>query len=592
MKKIFLKNLTLILFSVFFAAGFAACKVEDGDSAEGQTARADFTVGNEVTIAGDTYLILKNDFLGTESRAAVNSNSGSYYQNEKAEAFRRGKIENEFNIEKYVEAFKISTKKDVTANGVATLSDIYLICNEQNKPVYKVTQQWRSSLLFRSGTTSEKAEQFNNLTENEMREEYLPTTFTFEAKRELYGSDLSKKIEIQYRYVQDVEGSAERSIDYDKINGVLTWKDFVLLGNKELSSWRTLENYDTNGKKTKLYYQLPDPVSTSIFCSAADVRNNENYSFQLEASGEGKFNGSTSTSVWDGMIKVKSVTSEEAVFTVTKTDNDTSDGGNTYKITYAELTSDSEAAEFISVSSETTELNGQSVPAKVTFTAPFKDSTVELQSYASVSWTPSYDETSASIVYKPDYEGFVSKYKEDLESLYKSYKNETNTAKADESADITLTASTVSSDTIIPTFEFTEDTDTLKIEVEDMSTNFAIVEDSDASGGKAGKLESASSYAYCYVKFPAGTYSAVLCENAPDDSSDALYFLFGDDASENSMYRRVYPTNIGSYDETTRCAFTVTAGTDMTVKVTVQQNGGTRNGENGMLVDYIKFTCN
>ena len=587
MKKIFLKNLTLTLFSVFFVAGFAACKVEDGDSSEGQTTSADFTVGNEVTIDGDTYLILKNDFLGTESRAAVNSNSGSYYQNEKAEAFRRGKIENEFNIEKYVEAFKISTLKDTATNGIATLTDIYLICNEQNKPVYKISQIWQSTMLF-SGTTAETAEQFNSLTENELRENYPPATFTFEARKELYGSDLSKKSKVQYRYEYDVEGTTGTNIDYDKVQDVITWKDFVLLDGKEKSPWRTAEKYDTSENKTKLSYTLVDPVSGSAFCDAIDVYG-KNYNFLIQTSGEGRLNGSTSKSVWKSVIKVKSVTSEEAVFTVTKTDNDTSDGGNTYKITYAELTSDSEAAEFISVSSETTELNGQSVPAKVTFTAPFKDSTVELQPYASVSWTPSYDEDTASIVYKPDYDGFVSKYKEAFESLYTSYKNST---KVDESANITLTASTVSSDTIIPTFEFTEDTDTLKIEVEDMSTNFAIVEDSDASGGKAGKLESASSYAYCYVKFPAGTYSAVLCENAPDDSSDALYFLFGDDASENSMYRRVYPTNIGSYDETTRCAFTVTAGTDMTVKVTVQQNGGTRNGENGMLVDYIKFTCN
>lgn len=528
-----------------------------------------YAVGKEVTIDDEQYLIIKNDFdmKSSTGRAVFKSDSGEYYQNEKAQTLRRKKIEQDFGITSYVEAFKITTRSTKSIKGISNFADIYLVLNADKTPLYKINQTWQSTAMF-EGTTAEKAEAFNKLTENEVRE-YDPDYFTFESLKGIYGTDLSKKIKMQFVYKHSEEDL--KVVDYDDLRKIQDYKDFFSIDKKERSIWRTHTTYMNNEVDVPTY-MIQDPISGSNFCNFVINKNN----YKLQAEGDGAINGSTSTSVWRGEIKVSSVTSEKAVFTVTKTDTDVSDGGTTYNTIYSELSSASQESKYISVSENVT-INNMEVPSKITFTAPFKKSTVPLQKYTAVSWYPEYDESTMSIKYKPDYEEWINNYKKDFEQLY--YK----------SLDvfINLTADN-ELDKKNPIFKFTGNS--IKIELEDMYTNFEIVEDSDASNGKAGKLENNQSYAMCYITFPAGEYSGVLSEKAPDANSDALYFLFGEDENDSTKYVRVYPNKYNEYEETDRTPFQVKTSEEITVRVKILKDSPAKSGESGMFIDYLKFT--
>lgn len=394
---------------ILLSALFVSCGADDDDSSSGGDSSG-FTVGSEITFDGGKYLVLKNDFAGSESssRAAVTSDSGSYYQNENAEALRRNKIESDYGISDYIELFKVTTRKEASKKGIASLEDEYLILNESKKQLFKVKQSWSSTTLF-SGTVAEKSEQFNALTENEIRE-YDPDYFTFENKSAVYGDDLSKKVQTEYVYNMDSDG---KTCDYTSLKRIGDWKDYKKMSDgKDQSVWRT-NTYYNDGEVSSVNYYLQ--ALGSNYCSFYS------YSNRIEADGEGTLKGSTSTSVWKGEVTVKSVTGTAAKFQVTLTDEDEETLSETFSVTYSDFNSTKEATTsdaeyYITVSSEKTTLNGTEVPSSVTFRAPFKDTSVELQPYTSISWKPEVE--NGEIVYKPDYESWIAAYDADFATLY------------------------------------------------------------------------------------------------------------------------------------------------------------------------------
>lgn len=122
-------------------------------------------VGQKITFQGETYKVLRNDFLEEEnssssslnknvlsnvavnvSRAVIttNSNSGSEYKNEKAKNLRWNKVEKDYGVSKFIELFNVTnnninyvlhapagsnfcsfniTSNKIAANGDGTLND-------------------------------------------------------------------------------------------------------------------------------------------------------------------------------------------------------------------------------------------------------------------------------------------------------------------------------------------------------------------------------------------------------------------------------------------------------------------------------------
>ena len=147
------KILSFGIAAAALAAFFVSCSNGGGSSGadDGASEASGFAVGKEISYDGDSYLVLKNDFAensGRSSRAVVESYSGLFYQNENAEKVRREKIENEFNISKYVELFSVTTKCEKSTAGQSSLSDCYLILNEKGQKMYRLRQVWQSTSMF------------------------------------------------------------------------------------------------------------------------------------------------------------------------------------------------------------------------------------------------------------------------------------------------------------------------------------------------------------------------------------------------------------------------------------------------------------
>ena len=137
---------------------------------------------------------------------------------------------------------------------------------------------------------------------------------------------------------------------------------------------------------------------------------------------------------------------------------------------------------------------------------------------------------------------------------------------------------------------FTFSGNSLKIELEAMKTSgFDITADSDASGGKSGKLVDEKSRAEATITFPAGNYIGYAVIRAPSPANDMFYIKFGDE------YIRVYadePTPPG-YAPTSRTPINLSCRNETTVQMTIVKDNpdpAQKIGETGMYSDYVEFT--
>lgn len=408
------KILSFGIAAAALAAFFVSCSNGGGSSGadDGASEASGFAVGKEISYDGDSYLVLKNDFAensGRSSRAVVESYSGLFYQNENAEKVRREKIENEFNISKYVELFSVTTKCEKSTAGQSSLSDCYLILNEKGQKMYRLRQVWQSTSMFPEiKGTDEKTAAFNKLDENLLRE-YDPDYFKIESYSAVYGDDLSKKIMDEYRYKRNSDGDG-KTVDYETLKQHLSSKDFIEMSDKKLKAcYRTLEDFETG----KFCYSLLDAKSTSSFCEL-QVRGNGNYGFYVR--GDGKIGGSTNDSLYKCWLSVRNIDSSSLQYRAKITNNDNTTDSKYITFDYATGKSD-----YISVSSDKTTFDvlGENVevPASVTIKALYSDQSAPLQNYAAVSFKPKLGD-EGEIVYKPDVDEFIENYKKNFKALY------------------------------------------------------------------------------------------------------------------------------------------------------------------------------
>ena len=401
------KILAFGIAAVALAAFIVSCSNDGGSSGagDGESEASGFAVGKEISYDGDKYLVLKNDFSessGSSSRAAEESYSGLFYQNKNAENVRREKIKNKFNISKYIELFLVTTKCEKSTAGQSSLNDCYLILNEKGKKMYRLRQVWQSTSMFPEiKGTDEKTAAFNKLTENQLRE-YDPDYFKIESYSAVYGDDLSKKINDEYRYKRNSDG---KTVDYETLKQHISSKDFIEISDKKLKAcYRTLEDFETG----LFCYSLLDAKSTSNFCQL-EVNSDDRYGFYVR--GDGKIGGSTSDSLYKCWLSVRNIDSTKLQYRA-KTSN---------YVTFDYATGSSD---YISVSSEksTFAVDGVDgakveVPSSVTMKAFYSDKSAPLQKYAAVSFKPELSD-EGEIVYVPDVDAFIENYKKDFKALY------------------------------------------------------------------------------------------------------------------------------------------------------------------------------
>lgn len=615
---------------------FTACSNDDDSSGATPTENPSGTVvsdvsalkvGSSVTFEGAEYLVTKNSF-DTSARSAARAaditaatetdeeiaENLTYIQTYLDKAYRATVLEQETGITDCVELFLKSSRKE-SASGTTGLLDQYAILSEQGEKVAQIGIQWKANVFCKFWhpeltTTADQTAKFNEYTEEEIRSKDPNTiiieTFTAELKDKI-------KVSLQYNYSSDAETYGQIVLE-----NPLRGESKVLLNSsgQEKQAYQTAcdeadgsvsynlcDNFTGSGQiivKLQTRYIDYDPADYNKEAKDAYI--------MIRSVGDGKIGGSVKAADYQRSVKIfpfktnlvniqdefgETVTTRNMVtgdYTnsvkfqrQTKSDSTWSAVGSATTVAIADLTED--AGYCISFASEKATVNGTEVPASVTYYAHYeKDESGNYpvkDKYARVTCYPEYDETANRIIYKltkKSIEDFLNTYVQDFSTLggTSSDKNGGSATLEDDDS--------LANDTTTKRFTFSGDE--LKIELEDMTTNFEITDDSAASGGKAGKLVDANSYAEAIITFPAGTYTGYAWINAPSADNDAFYVKFGDD------YIRSYaddPIPTG-YAKTSRTPIALTAANKVTVKLRIQKDSPAKAGETGMFIDYVLFT--
>lgn len=416
------KCMSMFVFGMLCAAVLvltAACNNGD-DGTPAENTDTSYTVGNIVGFEGKQYLVTKNTETAARSaaRASVHSDSGLYYQNKQAAAYRERWLQ-EHGVTECIELFDITTRKAETTKGQAMLDEIYLVLQNEKK-VFQIRQTWSSNTVFSElPTTAERAKSFNALTEDTIRQKYDPDNFMFQD----YPSDLNKKIRIEYVFNRNEDGTT----NFDSLFKTKTKKAFVSLPDgKQRSIYNIEERPEPDGKK---YYAIHEPKNDSNFFF---LWFKPDGTFWLSTEGTGKLGGSTSQSVYHSKVLINKVqydTDKEIVtiqYKVQTTVNDKQTEWNEKWQTFGQDTA--KDSTYVHVSDETTTIAMHDdptitydVPKEITFSAPYQDTSVALNAYTSVTFVP--EEKDGKIIYLPktdeQYEyDFIAQYAKDFVSLY------------------------------------------------------------------------------------------------------------------------------------------------------------------------------
>lgn len=425
-------NLLVLGAFAFTSFAFYSCANDDlnekssTENVEVETVASQYVVGSTVTYEDIAYKVIRNDFISAGSRASEVFADGSY---------RASLLSEKLGIEKCIELFDLTTRKETSAKGLASLTDKYVELDSEGNTIATAKQEWSQSGLFPSLTTSEKNAAFNALSEEELRE-YDPDKIYIEAKKSLYGNDLSK----HYNYEFDYDRNDDKSVNLDALKCVKTWKDYALnFSGKEKSVWRT-EEY----AKGSITYCLQNPgnESSSGFASVKEYTNSENYTYKydLQAAGDGKINGSTSTSDFDGIARITSLSTDAISLKFTSKVNDVltvryditnSESGSIDSLKIRERVYDTDGTtttsdktesysltdfdfKYVAFSDTKKTIGEKEYPAAITITAPVLD---EETSILHTKYLVLTFNLSDSGEYEPDIESYIQNYKNDFSSI-------------------------------------------------------------------------------------------------------------------------------------------------------------------------------
>ena len=400
-------------FGVLCAAALvlaAACNnSDDGSSANGDSTT--YAVGNIVTFEGKDYLVTKNTETAARSaaRAAVNSDTGLYYQNKQAAAYREQWLQT-YGVTEYVELFDITTKRAETTKGQACLDDKYLVLQD-NKKVFITQQSWKSETIFPDRDANKHIEKFNALTEDQIRQTYDPDYFYFQN----YPSNASEKIKIEYAFNRNDDGTT----NFDSLKKTKTFKAYVSMPDGKL---HPIYNNQVQTNGYEFYSILDSNIAENNFFYLWFTNKG---TFYLSAEGTGEPGGSTSKLKYQNKVTINKAlydTTQNKVaiqYTVEKTVGGTPVAEENKTYTFGQEPNKDNT--YVHVSDETTPITTYDVPKEITFSAPYQDTSVALNAYTSVTFVP--EEKDGKIIYLPktdeQYEyDFIAQYAKDCVSLY------------------------------------------------------------------------------------------------------------------------------------------------------------------------------
>ena len=632
-------RITAKLFGVVCAVSLVFCaacdgignKAEVGDDDDGKQddTTVSYDVGSIVKFEGKDYLVIKNTEAG--NTVATQSPTCRYYPNERADAYRdqllAGLLERHDVKKPYVIMFNTETTKTIPTTGSSWDDEYLVLCGKQK--YYRLRYRWENLL-----------EDFATLTADDLRKGYDPSCFVVDMYSAAYGSDLSKKSFLRYKFNYNVD---KKTIAYtdDNLRQKDESIDFVYINGNERNQYASMigpnvHNYTIRNPNNSNYdhffeFQIKPGDDSGIpkynlIASGKgtldDTATNKDYQNTLHISKLRYY--SDYRDVWFKVTPRKNnIDVEESIRIFTdleereeysQPDNgDNGVGGN--DVENKDVSDDSSendtdgsptgtktlvvknkgVGKYVSVSETTKSVNGITVPDWITFSVPFDDENAPMSKFTTVTFEPQAKDDYVIFVPKEgsetDYE-FIDNFKAGY-GIFGEYKWERPSSTSTPSTDSSVTLqddAAAKADTSTKRFTFSGSP--FRIELEEMTTSgFDITTDSTASGGKAGLLVDEDSRAEAIITFPAGNYTGYAVIYAPSGDHDAFYVQFGDG------HIRVYaddPPPAG-YKPTSRTPIKLSCDTEVTVRMVISPRSEKFTGkpvETGMYIDYVEFTKN
>ncbi|MBD5426409.1 MAG: hypothetical protein HDR38_02490 [Treponema sp.] len=421
-------RMTAKLFGVLCAASLVFCaacdgignKDEDEDKKDDTVVTVSYDVGTIVEFMERSYLVTKNceDAVTTELTSVQTTDLGTYYPNERANAYRK-KLLAEYGVTAYVELFDITEDKDVSpGSGDSVLNDTYMILHD-GQGVYRVKQRRIASDLFSGDDAESRSKPFNEKTNDELRRNYDPnlisiTNFPFII-------DLSKRFQDEYSFIYADDKDADKQtltysdseldyvfkrLDYTKINGsernVYGFRDRKVVEGKRSEPQHCWELNHLNANKRFFEFDVISDGS----------------SYRLIAQGEGTIDGNASDSVYKNTLTINSMQYDSSGNIDLHYNVSIKKGGKTVSIEQPTGIDN----DYVKASSMKS-LSGVDfkVPATITFSVPFDDSSAVLNKYTKVTFIP--EAKNGSVIYVPKtdttypYE-FIAQFVKDYQMVF------------------------------------------------------------------------------------------------------------------------------------------------------------------------------
>ncbi|MDE5613618.1 MAG: hypothetical protein K2I74_03095 [Treponemataceae bacterium] len=604
-------------------------KTELGDDDGGKKEdEVSYDVGSIVKFEGKDYLVIRNTEAG--NTVAEQSPAYHYYPNARADAYRdqllAGLLERHDVKKPYVIMFNTETTKTIPTTGSSWDDEYLVLCGKQK--YYRLRYRWENLL-----------EDFATLTADDLRKGYAPSCFVVDMYSAAYGSDLSKKSFLRYKFNYNVD---KKTIAYtdDNLRQKDESIDFVYINGNERNQYASMigpnvHNYTIRNPNNSNYdhffeFQVKPGDDSGIpkynlIASGKgtldDTATNKDYQNTLHISKLRYY--SDYRDVWFKVTPRKNnIDVEEGIRIFTDLEEheeysqpdsgDNGVGGN--DVENKDVSDDSSENDtdgsptgtktlvvknkgvdkYVTVSKTTKSVNGITVPDWITFSVPFEDENAPMSKFTKVTFVPKAKDDYVIYVPKKSsktaYE-FIDNFKAGY-GIFGEYKWERPSSTSTPSTDSSVTLqddATAKADTSTARFNFTGNS--FRIEMEAMSSNsgVSIETDATASGGKAGILTSEDSRAEAIITFPAGNYTGYAVIYAPSGDHDAFYVKFGDG------HIRVYADDPppSGYKPTSRTPIKLSCDKEVTVRMVISPRSEKFTGkavETGMYIDYVEFT--
>ncbi|MBD5428395.1 MAG: hypothetical protein HDR39_03580 [Treponema sp.] len=311
-------RMTARMFGVLCAASLVFCaacdgignKDEDGDKdKDNPVVTVSYDVGMIVTFMERQYLVTKNceGAVTTELTAVQATDLGTYYPNERADAYRK-KLLADYGVTAYVELFDITEDKDVSpSSGDSVLNDTYMILHD-GQGVYRVKQRRIASDLFSGDDAENRSKPFNEKTNDELRRNYDPnlisiTNFPFI-------TDLSKRFQEEYSFIYaDDKDADKQTLTYsdNELDYVFKRLNYTKINGSERNVYGFRDRKAVEGKRSEPQHcwELNHLNANKRFFEFDVISDGSSY--RLVAQGEGTIDGNASDAVYKGTLTINSV---------------------------------------------------------------------------------------------------------------------------------------------------------------------------------------------------------------------------------------------------------------------------------------------